>query len=92
MQRRPALSLFSRLLIALSVLPIAIVGFRSSPPPQTTGAPGEETCWQAGCHMTDSGALIEDSGAVSINFPDGATYSPGVPQNLQLQSCSASNR
>ncbi len=85
MQRRPALSLFSRLLIALSVLPIAIVGFRSSPPPQTTGAPGEETCWQAGCHMTDSGALIEDSGAVSINFPDGATYSPGVPQNLQLQ-------
>ena len=35
--------------------------------------------------MTDSGALIEDSGAVSINFPDGATYSPGVPQNLQLK-------
>ena len=85
MRRRPALSLLTRLLIALSVLPIAIVGYRSVPPPQLTGAPGEETCWQAGCHMTDSGALIEDSGAVSINFSDGATYSPGVPQNLQLQ-------
>ena len=85
MRRRPTLSLLTRLLVALSVLPIAIVGFRSSPPPQTTGAPGEETCWQAGCHMTDSGTLIEDSTNVSINFPDGATYSPGVPQNLQLE-------
>lgn len=82
MRRRPALSLFGRLLIALRILPVAIVGFRSSPPPENTGAPGEETRWQAGCHMTDSGALIEDSTAVSINFPDGATYSPGVPENL----------
>ncbi len=35
--------------------------------------------------MTDSGALIEDSDAVSINFPDGPTYSPGAPQNLRLE-------
>ena len=33
MQRRPALSLLTRLLIALSVLPIAIVGFPFLPAP-----------------------------------------------------------
>ena len=51
----------------------------------STGAPGEDTCWTAGCHMTDSGTLFADSDAVSINFPDGATYKPGLPQMLRLE-------
>ena len=62
-----------------------IVAFTSAPPPMSTGAPGEDTCWAAGCHMTDSGTLFEDSDAVSINFPDGATYKPGLPQMLSLE-------
>ena len=79
------MSFLAKFLIAFSVVPVMIVAFTSAPPPMSTGAPGEDTCWTAGCHMTDSGTLFEDSDAVSINFPDGATYKPGLPQMLSLE-------
>ncbi len=85
MRNRGALSLFSRFLIASSVLPVAIVGYFSAPPPARTGAPGELTCWDFGCHNTGSGSLFGNSNQLSINFPDGPTYSPGVPQALRLE-------
>ncbi len=85
MKRRKGLSTFVRLLVAFSVIPFMIVGFNSAPPPMTSGAPGEDTCWTSGCHMTDSGALFEDSDSLAIHFPDGPTYQPGVPQMLRLE-------
>ena len=84
MTRRKGLSIVLKFLIAFSVIPLMIVGFTSAPPPMRSGAPGEETCWTAGCHMTDSGALFEDSDAVAIHFPEGPIYRPGVPQMLRL--------
>ena len=85
MKRPTNLSVLARFLVAFSVVPVMIVAFTSAPPPMSTGAPGEDTCWTAGCHMTDSGTLFDDSDAVSINFPAGATYKPGVPQMLSLE-------
>ncbi len=84
MKRRKGLSIVLKFLIVFSVIPLMIVGFTSAPPPMRSGAPGEETCWSSGCHMTDSGALFEDSDSVAIHFPDGPTYQPGVPQMLRL--------
>ncbi len=65
-------------------IPIVVLGFRGGPPAGRTGAPGELTCFAAGCHQTASGALIEDSAAIQVNFPDGAAYQPGQAQSLTL--------
>ena len=84
MKRPKHLSILAKFLIAFSVVPLMIVGFTSAPPPMRSGAPGEESCWTARCHMTDSGTLFEDSDSVAIHFPGGPTYQPGVPQMLRL--------
>ena len=52
---------------------------------RTRARPGEGSCWASGCHQTAAGELLEDSGSLSINFPEGEIYSPGVPQILSLQ-------
>ncbi len=84
MKRTNRLSIIGKVSIAFSFIPLLIVGFNSAPPPMSSGAPGEETCWTAGCHMTDSGTLFEDSDSVAIQFPEGPIYRPGVPQMLRL--------
>ncbi len=61
-----------------------IQGFRSGPPPARTGAPGEQTCFAIGCHQTASGALIENSNQIEVQFPDGMEYAPGMTQRLQV--------
>ena len=85
MRQGRSLPLATRLLLAFVVVPLMIVGFSSAPPPQTSGAPGEGSCWAAGCHQTSSGELLEDSESLSIHFPEGNIYSPGVPQILSLE-------
>ncbi len=84
MKRTNRLFTIGKVSIAFSFIPLLIVGFNSAPPPMRSGAPGEETCWTAGCHMTDSGTLFEDSDSVAIQFPEEAIYRPGVPQMLRL--------
>ncbi len=49
------------------------------------GVPGESTC--ASCHTANSG-----NGSVSVSFPTGLTYTPGVKQTLNVTISDASQR
>ncbi len=72
--------------IPFTVLPLLLLAYRLGPPPAHSGAPGEDTCWATGCHMTSTGAFIENSSAIALTFPGGAAvYTPGVMQHLQLK-------
>ncbi|MEZ5404465.1 MAG: choice-of-anchor V domain-containing protein [Bryobacteraceae bacterium] len=65
----------------IGVIPILLMGHDDGADPGNTGAPGERTCAQAGCH---AGTAIADRG-VSINFgSQGATYTPGTPQTWTI--------
>lgn len=58
-------------------VPLGLLAF-PSPPSGLSGAPGEGTC--ASCH---SGAA-SPTGTVSLTFPGGLTYTPGVAQQIQV--------
>lgn len=76
MKRRKAI-LFGKITVALSVIPAMIYAFPDGPPAGVSGAPGEKTCWQSGCHQTSTGTLISPSDKVNIDFGGSATYTPG---------------
>ncbi|MEZ5355067.1 MAG: choice-of-anchor V domain-containing protein [Bryobacteraceae bacterium] len=64
-----------------SVIPILMMGHDSGADPGNTGAPGDQTCAQSGCHV---GTATQGSG-VSIDFgSQGATYQPGVEQTWTI--------
>lgn len=75
----------AKLAIPFAMLPLLLLAYRLGPPPAHTGAPGEETCWATGCHRTSTGAFIPNSSAITLTFPSGAVYQPGVAQHLRLQ-------
>jgi uncharacterized protein (TIGR03437 family) len=65
----------------LSVIPVLIYAYASGPDPRNTGAPGDTTCSQAGCHL---GTVNPAGSSVSIAFPGAMTYTPGVKQTLTV--------
>ena len=73
MQRRQKLLLAKSALIA-EVIPILASAFETGPDPSYWGVPGENGA-QSGCHVGSSG-----QGSVSVAFPNGQTYAPGVKQ------------
>lgn len=76
--------LIVKLFIPVAVAPLFVLAYRSGPPAGVSGAPGEGSCWAAGCHQSPTGALIENSNAIDITFPAGPRYRPGVEQRLKL--------
>jgi uncharacterized protein (TIGR03437 family) len=61
---------------AASALFISLLfGYASGPDAGYAGVPGESTC--ASCHSGGTG-----SGSVTVTFPGGLTYTPGVAQHL----------
>lgn len=70
------------LFVSLLVLSAAAVrADDSGPEPRLSGAPGDQTC--TACHAGT--ALNGGGGSVSIVLPGGATYTPGVKQQLTIQ-------
>ena len=63
-------------------LPVLIFAFSSGPDPRNTGAPGDTTCAQSGCHL---GSLNRGGGSVEVTFPGGLTYTPGTKQRFQVK-------
>jgi uncharacterized protein (TIGR03437 family) len=59
-----------------SVIPLVIMGHSSGPPAAATGAPGEQTCWQAGCHRTTTN-VNEGGGTVTLTASTGTSYTAG---------------
>ena len=58
------------------MIPLLLLAF-PQPPTGNTGAPGDGNC--TGCH---SG--VSTGGSVSVTFPSGLSYSPGVKQHLTV--------
>ena len=62
-------------------LPLFLEASSSGPVTGSTGVPGEQTCARSTCHV---GALNPSGGSVSVTFPGGPTYTPGVRQTLTI--------
>jgi len=65
----------------LAVIPVLIYAHAAGPDPGKSGAPGESTCAESGCH--EGTALNGGGGRVTIDA-GGSTYSPGVKQRISV--------
>src|SRR5262249_41864536 len=65
----------------LSIIPIMIYAYSAGPDPGKSGAPGESTCAEAGCHA--GAGLNRGQGSVTIDA-GGTSYSPGVKQRIRV--------
>jgi uncharacterized protein (TIGR03437 family) len=65
----------------LAVIPVLIYAYATGPDPRNTGAPGDTTCSQSGCHL---GTVNPPGASVSIAFAGDLTYTPGVKQTLTV--------
>ncbi|MEP7363251.1 MAG: choice-of-anchor V domain-containing protein [Acidobacteriota bacterium] len=80
---------WGRIAAVLAAVPLLILGHSDGPDPRHTGAPGDETCSKATCHV-GTGNPTAGSG-VEIVFPSGLTYTPGVKQILTVRVTAAGN-
>jgi len=63
--------------LVLAIIPVLINGYATGPQPAVTGAPGDKTCLQSGCHQ---GTANSGSGSVKVSLPGNVTsYTPGGP-------------
>ena len=65
----------------LAAIPVLIYAYQTGPDPRSTGAPGDMTCSQSGCHL---GTVNPPGAKVDISFPGDMTYTPGVKQTLTV--------
>jgi uncharacterized protein (TIGR03437 family) len=72
---------FGKALVILSVIPILVHAHAAGPDPSKSGAPGESTCNEAGCHVGTN--LNAGGGSVKIDA-GGTTYTPGVTQRINV--------
>jgi uncharacterized protein (TIGR03437 family) len=73
--------LIAKTAVILGAVPLLIWAYELGPDAGVNGVPGEATCAVAGCHV----ATVNDpanKGSVSVAFPNGQTYTPGVKQHL----------
>ena len=76
----------AKLCVILGVVPVILWAYEYGPDPGYCGVPGENggaTCATAGCH-TGIANSPANKGSVTVNFPDGMTYTPGVKQHLTV--------
>src|SRR2546426_567837 len=64
----------------LAVIPVLIYAHAAGPDPGKSGAPGESTCAESGCH---EGTALNGGGRVTIDA-GGSTYTPGVKQRISV--------
>jgi uncharacterized protein (TIGR03437 family) len=67
-------------------IPIVLWAYEYGPDPGYVGVPGEHlgaTCATSGCH-TGTANDPKNSGSVTVNFPNGLTYTAGVKQHLSV--------
>ena len=70
---------FAKAMVALAALPVLIYAYSAGPEPRKTGGPGDGLCTE--CH----GPVANSAGGkVSVQFPGGLVYSPGVKQRLTV--------
>jgi uncharacterized protein (TIGR03437 family) len=76
--------------VILSVVPVILWAHEYGPDAGYSGVPGEvgeqgpttnDTCLSSSCHV---GTLNPSAGKVTVAFPNGTTYTPGVKQHLMV--------
>jgi uncharacterized protein (TIGR03437 family) len=73
----------------MGTLPVLLWAYEYGPDPGYVGVPNENggasgaTCATSGCH-TGTANDPNNKGSVSVNFPNGMTYTPGVAQTLSV--------
>jgi uncharacterized protein (TIGR03437 family) len=72
--------------VILSVIPVLLWAHEYGPDPGYSGVPTDNkgaTCMSSGCHDTAHGGKLNPSGGgVTVSFPNGTSYAPGVKQHL----------
>ena len=70
--------------VILGVIPVLIWAHEYGPDAGYCNVPKESgTCAQSGCHVGTANAST-NKGSIAVNFPNGATYTPGVNQHLTV--------
>src|SRR5688500_5082610 len=81
---RPATKIyFIQAAVMLGWLPLLLWGHATWPDARNTGAPGELTCAQFGCHAGTGNPTL--GSGVEIDFPEGLFYTPGVKQTWTVR-------
>jgi uncharacterized protein (TIGR03437 family) len=78
--------IFAKAAMVMGTLPILLWAYEYGPPPGYVGVPGENgglTCANSGCH-TGTTNDPKNKGSVTVTFPGGMTYTPGVAQSLSV--------
>jgi len=66
----------------LAVIPVLIYAHAAGPDPGKSGAPGESTCAESGCH---EGTALNGGGGGRVTIDaGGSTYTPGVKQRISV--------
>ena len=79
MERRRKLLLAKSAVLA-SLVPILLYAYEYGTDAGYSGVPGENgNCTAVGCHV---GTANSGQGSVSVAFPGGLSYAPGVKQHL----------
>src|SRR3954470_20901512 len=73
--------LLGKFFAVLAAIPILIYAHATGPDPGKSGAPGESTCNEAGCHVGTG--VNAGGGSVTID-PGGSTYTPGVTKRIKV--------
>jgi len=84
MQRKWSINL-AKAGVILGVVPVLLWAYEYGPNPGYSGVPGENggaTCATSGCHVGTP--LNAGGGSVTVTFPGGMTYTPGVTQHLKV--------
>jgi uncharacterized protein (TIGR03437 family) len=84
MQRKRKISL-AKAAVILGIVPVLLWAYEYGPNPGYSGVPGEHdgaTCDTSGCHVGTP--LNAGGGSVTVTFPNGMTYTPGVTQHLKV--------
>ncbi|HWB83708.1 MAG TPA: choice-of-anchor V domain-containing protein [Bryobacteraceae bacterium] len=73
--------LIARVVIIFSVIPILLWAYETGPDAGYSAVPGEfGSCAASGCHVGTANSPA-NKGSVSVNFPNGQNYTPGVKQH-----------
>jgi uncharacterized protein (TIGR03437 family) len=93
-QRKVVLGKAAMVMVAL---PVLLWAYEYGPDPGYCGVPNENggasgaTCATAGCH-TGTANDPNNKGSVSVSFPNGMTYAPGVAQTLSVTVTDAAEK
>ena len=85
MERKRKL-IVGKIAVVLAVVPILLWAYEYGPNPGYCGVPNENggaTCANSGCH-TGTANNPANKGSVTVTFPDGTNYVPGVKQHITV--------